>query len=89
MKESGVHIMEKEKIIGLLEERKFKELKEKLENMHPVDIVDILDEPEIDKKQMVLLFRLLSKEEAADVFTDMNSDMREYLINALPDSELE
>ena len=89
MKESGVHIMEKEKIIGLLEERKFKELKEKLENMHPVDIVDILDEPEIDKKQMVLLFRLLSKEEAADVFTDMNSDMREYLINALTDSELE
>ncbi len=81
--------MEKEKIIGLLEERKFKELKEKLENMHPVDIVDILDEPEIDKKQMVLLFRLLSKEEAADVFTDMNSDMREYLINALTDSELE
>ena len=89
MKESEVHIMEKEKIIGLLEERKFKELKEKLENMHPVDIVDILDEPEIDKKQMVLLFRLLSKEEAADVFTDMNSDMREYLINALTDSELE
>lgn len=89
MKESGVYVMEKEKIIGLLEERKFKELKEKLENMHPVDIVDILDEPEIDKKQMVLLFRLLSKEEAADVFTDMNSDMREYLINALTDSELE
>ena len=86
MKESGVYVMEKEKIIGLLEERKFKELKEKLENMHPVDIVDILDEPEIDKKQMVLLFRLLSKEEAADVFTDMNSDMREYLINALKET---
>lgn len=81
--------METEKIIGLLEERKFKELKEKLENMHPVDIVDVLETSEIDKKQMVLLFRLLAKEEAADVFTDLNSDMREYLINALTDSELE
>lgn len=81
--------METEKIIGLLEERKFKELKEKLENMHPVDIVDLLEEPEVEKKQMVLLFRLLAKEEAADVFTDLNSDMREYLINALTDSELE
>ncbi len=81
--------METEKIIGLLEERKFKELKEKLENMHPVDIVDLLEEPEVEKKQIVLLFRLLSKEEAADVFTDLNSDMREYLINALTDSELE
>ena len=61
--------MEYEKIIGLLEERKFKELKEKLENMHPVDIVDLLEEPDIDKRQIVLVFRLLSKEEAADVFT--------------------
>lgn len=81
--------METEKIIGLLEERKLKELKEKLENMHPVDIVDLLEEPEVEKKQIVLLFRLLAKEEAADVFTDLNSDMREYLINALTDSELE
>ena len=33
-------------------------------------------------------FRLLSKEEAAEVFTDMNSDMREELLEALTDSEL-
>ena len=44
----------------------------------------------IDKKQRFLIFRLLAKkEEAAEVFTDMNSDMREDLINALTDSELE
>ena len=55
--------------------------------MHPVDIGEILEE--IDKKQMILIFRLLAKDEAAEVFTDMNSDMREYLINALTDSELE
>lgn len=35
------------------------------------------------------IFRLLSKEEAAEVFTDMNSDMREELhLEALTDSEL-
>lgn len=79
--------MQKEQILALLEERKFKELKELLETMHPVDIGEILEE--IDKKQMILIFRLLAKEEAAEVFTDMNSDMREYLINALTDSELE
>ena len=37
-----------------------------------------------------MLFRsLLAKEEAAETFTYMNSDMREVLINALTDSELE
>lgn len=73
-------------IIKFLEERNFKELKEELENLHPVDLVDAMEE--LDKKQRMLVFRLLSKEEAAEVFTDMNSDMREELLEALTDSEL-
>ena len=64
-----------DQIIKFLEERNFKELKEELENLHPVDLVDAMEE--LDKKQRMLVFRLLSKEEAAEVFTDMNSDMRE------------
>ena len=75
-----------DQIIKFLEERNFKELKEELENLHPVDLVDAMEE--LDRKQRMLVFRLLSKEEAAEVFTDMNSDMREELLEALTDSEL-
>lgn len=75
-----------DQIIKFLEERNFKELKEELENLHPVDLVDAMEE--LDKKQRMLVFRLLSKEEAAEVFTDMNSDMRGELLEALTDSEL-
>ena len=75
-----------DQVIKFLEERNFKELKEELENLHPVDLVDAMEE--LDKKQRMLVFRLLSKEEAAEVFTDMNSDMREELLEALTDSEL-
>ena len=71
----------------LLERHDFKKLKEELESMHPVDIVDAFEE--LDRKQQTLVFRLLAKEEAAEVFTDMKSDMRADLINALTDSELE
>lgn len=68
--------------------REYKELKEELEtNMYPVDLAEILEE--FDQKHMVLVFRLLAKEEAAETFSYMNSDMREILINALTDSELE
>lgn len=74
-------------LLELLDAREFKKLKEKLENMHPVDIVEVMEE--VGERQRVLMFRLLAKEEAAEVFTDMNSDMREDLINALTDSELE
>lgn len=79
--------MERELIEELLASHRFKELKEELETMHPVDIVELLEH--FDTKQAILLFRLLAKEDAAEVFTDMNSDMREDLINALTDSQLE
>lgn len=77
----------REMILELLEQREFKKLKEKLGSMHPVDIVEMLED--FGTRQAILIFRLLAKEEAAEVFTDMNSDMREDLIDALTDSELE
>lgn len=75
-------------ILDMLDHKQYKELKEELENnMYPVDLADILEV--FDQKHLVMVFRLLAKEEAAETFTYMNSDMRELLINALTDSELE
>lgn len=77
-----------ERILQMLDERKFKELKEELEhNMYPVDLAELMKD--FSQKQLVMVFRLLAKEEAADTFTYMDSDMRETLINGLTDSELE
>lgn len=78
--------MEREPMLEMLEKRNFKELKEVLENMHPFDIAEMLEE--LEDKQMILVFRLLAKDEAAETFTEMNSDMRETLLNALTDSEI-
>lgn len=78
--------MEKEQILEMLEERNFKELKTELESMHPVDIAELMED--LEDKQMTLLFRLLDKDEAAEVFTEMNNDLREYLLNKLTDSEI-
>lgn len=79
--------MDKEIISNLLEERKYKEVKELLETMYPVDVAELLEE--LSTKEMILTFRLLVKEEAAETFSYMNNDDREHLINALTDSELE
>lgn len=76
-----------ERILQLLDERKYKELKEELEYMYPVDLVELMED--FTQKQLVMVFRLLAKEEAAETFTEMDSDMREMLIGGLTDSELE
>ncbi len=79
--------MNREEILIMLEERQFKELREVLENTHPVDIAELFED--LEHKQVLILFRLLDKDKAAETFTEMNSDMHEALINALTDSELE
>ena len=73
-------------ILEMLDKREFKEIKEILEDMHPVDIAEMLEE--MEDRQMILVFRLLAKDEAAETFTEMNSDTRQVLLNALSDSEI-
>ncbi len=78
--------MNREEILEMLENRQFKELREVLENTHPVDIAEMLEE--LEDRQMILVFRMIGKDEAAEVFTEMNNDVREVLLNALTDSEI-
>ena len=78
----------RDRILTLLNQREYKLLKDELESqVHPVDLAEILEE--FEPKYRVMIFRLLAKVEAAETFTNLNSDMREELINALTDSELE
>ena len=79
-------IITAEEILALLELRQYKELKDVLEEMHPVDLAEMMED--FEDKQIILVFRLLQKEEAAETFTYMNSDTREVLLNALTDSEI-
>ena len=79
-------MMDKEIFVNLLQDRQFKAVRSILNVMNAVDIASLLSE--LEDKELALAFRLIPKEEAAEVFTDMNSDMREELLEALTDSEL-
>ena len=57
-----------ERILQMLDERKYKELKEELENMYPVDLAELMED--FSQKQLVMVFRLLAKEEAAETQTE-------------------
>ncbi len=75
-----------EKALVLLEEKKFAELRTLLEEQNPVDINDIIDE--LSDEKSVLIYRLLPKELAAEVFVEMDTDKQEFLINFFSDSQL-
>ena len=74
-------------LLELLQEKKVRQLKTELADMNEVDIADFLDDLEAD--QQAIIFRLLPKDMAADVFTYLeDSDDQEKLIGALSDQEL-
>ncbi len=70
----------------LLETKKFSKLKEYLEKLNSADIPSFFDE--LNNEECIILYRLLSKEKAAEVFTELDSDIQEKLIEALTDKEL-
>lgn len=70
-----------------LENRNISELKRSLNEINPVDIARLLEEIE-DEKQRTFLFRMLTKENAADTFVEFDGDTQENLIRSFSDTEL-
>ena len=70
----------------LIEGKKYLAARDVLETMHAADIALMLEE--YDLKTMLLLFRLLPKEIAAETFVGMDETSRENLIQSFSDSEL-
>lgn len=75
-----------DELMRLLDERRMKELQLQLEDMNEFDVAEFLTE--IGDNRMPMVFRLLSKQMAADVFANFDSPEQEQIINSITDSEL-
>lgn len=73
-------------ILELLESKKYASLRKELECINSADIAAYIEE--LDREKMILIFRLLSKEHAADTFSYMEPEAQENLILAMTDKEL-
>ena len=78
--------MKKELFIRLLSERRFRELKENLMTMNAVDIASLLSQ--LDDKEIAIVFRLVPKDKAAEVFSNMNGSMQSTLVEIFSEKEL-
>ena len=76
-----------EKILQLLEDRKYGEIAALVKDMNPADAAAILQE--LPESKMPLVFRLLPKELAAETFAYMEGDAQEVLIQGFTDKELD
>ncbi len=82
-------MLEKEfenEIFDLIENKKFQMLKQILSELNPADIAIILEE--VDEKNLAIVFRILPKELASEVFVEMETDSQQFLIEKFTDKEL-
>ena len=75
-----------EKIIELLSQNNYKELKALLRESNEADVAECLNE--LEKEDLAIVFRLLNKDEAADIFARMDDGSQEMLVELMSDSEL-
>ena len=76
----------KQEIREKLKQKNINALKKILEEMKPQDIALLFEE--ILDEEIIVLFRILSKDLAVETFAEMDSDLQEKLIKALTDKEL-
>ena len=73
-------------LIKMLEDKKYVTLRDILLTMNPSDIAAVFSG--LEENQIPLMFRLLSKEQAAETFVEMEPDAQEVLIRGFSDNEL-
>ena len=76
-----------EVIAELLEQKKYMAVKDIISEANAADIAAFFDDFK-EQSEFLILFRLLPKDLAAEVFAFMNPDMQEHLISAFSDNEL-
>lgn len=76
-----------EYIIELLEQKQYARVHELLLEMNVIDVAEFLGE--IPDDQMLYLFRLLPKDVSAEVFSNLDSDMQEYIVKFITDTEIQ
>lgn len=79
-------MMNKTIFTELLNKREFKTIKNILEVMNAVDIALLLSE--LEDKEMAVAFRLIPKDKAADVFSNMSNTLQSYFVEIFTEKEL-
>ncbi len=75
-----------DELTQLLEQKDRKTLRQRLEEMNEFDVAEFLSE--LEDAQMLAVFRLLSKETAAEVFANLEPPEQQRIITAITDQEL-
>ena len=77
----------KELVLELLANREFKQAKARLEDMQEADIAEIIEEY-AQENDCMIIFKMLTKDLGAEVFSYLEPETQEFIVNKLNDKDL-
>ena len=86
MPNDGNETFDMEHLLELAKEKKYRLLKEELVELNEVDIASFIEE--LDSERTVIVFRMLPKALATEVFAELPVDKQSHIINSITDKEL-
>ena len=86
MPNDGNETFDMEHLLDLAKEKKYRLLKEELVELNEVDIASFIEE--LDSERTVIVFRMLPKALATEVFAELPVDKQSHIINSITDKEL-
>ena len=86
MPNDGNETFDMEHLLELAREKKYRLLKEELVELNEVDIASFIEE--LDSERTVIVFRMLPKALATEVFAELPVDKQSHIINSITDKEL-
>ena len=86
MSNEAMENIDVEELLQLAKDKKYRQLKEALLELNEVDIALFFEELELDR--VAIVFRMLPKELATEVFAELQPDLQEHVINSITDREL-
>lgn len=81
-----MHKEKERELLTLVKEKKYQQIKNQLAEMNEVDVAEFLDP--LDTYQTLLIFRILPKDLAVDVFAHFSKEHQMGIIRAITDMEL-
>ena len=82
-----IFVLEKNDVKALIRDRKIIQLRSYLTEMYEADIAELMDDLN-DKVLALLLFRMLPKLKAVEVFSFLSIENQREIINAISEDEL-
>lgn len=75
-----------EELQELLEQNRIRELREQLTELNIVDVAEFMEE--VEESKLLLVFRILPKEMAAEVFAYLEADSQAKIVDSITNEEL-